>query len=230
MFWLIQTITYLPSYVEQDYFLIQVLFAAFGYLVLFIVTSQLAAGKNWARWLLVIALALSLLNKLNSMPGLLVMIELIVLGLSVALLFQRPSSEWFTREKSFEEKDLDEADLQDNAASKIHLDIADQSAIKKTRDSSETLTLVWLLITQAISVFLIIPSFLLLVLAAESGELALESPAVALLLIHPITAILFAAISWLLFIKKKYVWAAIVTSFSLLPYTLYFLVGLISSS
>jgi len=230
VFWLIQTINYYQSNAAQDSLSVQILTFVFGFLLLFIVTLQIAAGKNWARWLLVVLLTLSMLNRLNSMPGLLVMVELIVLGLSVSLLFQRPSSEWFKGLKSVEEEDLGSDDLKDNTASQVHLDMAVQSGIKKTHDSSETVTLVWMLITQAISVFLIVPSFLLLVMAAESGELALETPSVALLLIHPISAILFAAISWFLFIKKKYVWAAIVTSFSLLPYTLYFLIGLISSS
>lgn len=232
--WFISTAVNFSWSVEQDLSLLQLVLTAFYYFVLFILTSQIAAGKNWARWLLIVGSIFSLLNSIGVMPGLLVMIELIVLVLSVSLLFQPASSEWFKSEKSDKEKDLDNEDFQDSAAGQVDQDMAIESGVEKARDSTQILTLIWMLITQAFSVFFIVPWFFLLGFAAEAGGLAWETfsiveiigtLAIALLLIHPITAIVFSVISWFLFIKKRYGWAALVTSFSILPFILYMLAG-----
>ena len=94
-----------PVQVIQGYFILELAITAVAYLLMFFVAAKIAAGKNWARWMLLFGLFVIFIvttcnmNVLvfgDAVAGLLVVGQVMVTALAAALLFQRPSNVWFT--------------------------------------------------------------------------------------------------------------------------------------
>lgn len=80
------------------------------YLVMYFVATKVAAGRNWARWLLlggfIILVVISNWNMQllifgNAALGLLILIQMLVTAVAVALLFQQPCNTWFAHNKFY---------------------------------------------------------------------------------------------------------------------------------
>ena len=124
---LVSVIVGLIVYQMQIYLLaFGVLIFFLGSLMRFFVAMQIAKGKNWARWLLVIGrvplfitFVFSMQNWLVSgdiASSILVFSELLVTALVVTLLFQRPSSTWFKTGECVETHDIENEDLKPKIA------------------------------------------------------------------------------------------------------------------
>ena len=95
-----------PARILNSVFVISLLITGAAYLTMYFVVTRIAAGKNWARWLLLIGLAVLVIVTTSSMPllvfgdavlGLLVFGQVLVTAVAAALLCQRPCSMWFKR-------------------------------------------------------------------------------------------------------------------------------------
>ena len=87
----------------------------FGYFIMYFVTIKIAAERNWARWLLLVGFLLYLLGIICNMrvilsgdaiSGIEILSQVLVTGLAAALLFQRPSSVWFTGDENAEKNSV----------------------------------------------------------------------------------------------------------------------------
>ncbi len=82
-------------------------------------------------------------------------------------------------------------------------------------------TLIWLILSQLLSVLLLIPWFFTII-AAQAAEGPWELLLAYMLLLHPVTATICAVVAWILYAKARYRLAAIITSLPLLPFVILF--------
>jgi hypothetical protein len=104
-----------PAGITIADYLINFSLAALAYMVMYFVAAKIAARKNWARWLLLVGFAVLMILTTHNMPllvfgdatlGILLMVQVLGTAVAVALLFQRPCSEWFGSGKHYEQNDI----------------------------------------------------------------------------------------------------------------------------
>ena len=220
---LIRTIIYFVYLQGESSVAFDAIFIVLGYLLLFIITSQIAAGKNWARWLLLIGFAFSLLNSPSgiqalssgdTLSGLMSVTETVILAVAVAFLFQRTSSAWFKRDKLAEDKSIEDDELETSEFNEVSLAI--QSGIITAEKSKKRWTLILMISSQLISALLLVPwLFLWPVLLSfdilPGWRYAIAATALILLLLYPLWAITLFVVAWIKYAKQQYKWASVAT-------------------
>lgn len=207
------------SYSEQyDYIVVDVIFNLFAYFLSFFVVRKISEGKNWARWFLLITFCLVLLASLigsqmilagNPIDAISTIGFLIVNIMAIALLFQRPSSIWFTTGEYYEGDELEPEESEGLPVSQP------KTTDEKLEVSAPKYLKLWLVLSQLLSVLLLVPGFIVLI-AAQGAEKAWVLVLVFPLLLHPVTAIICGVGAWILYAKTNYRLAKIVTSIPLL--------------
>jgi hypothetical protein len=97
----------------------------------------------------------------------------------------------------------------------------DPMLLSGPKDRKSPFTLIWLILSQLLSVLLLILWFLTLI-AAQGAEEPWELLLAFSLLLHPVTATICSIVAWILYAKVRYKLAAIVTSIPLLPFAILF--------
>ncbi len=199
---LIRLLISVVNYPGQDSPLSSAILTILGYLLLFFIISQIAAGKNWARWLLVVGFAMSLFNSPRAMQALvsgetlsalMSLAEAAVLAASVAFLFQRRSSAWFTADKPSGDHSADDDGLTEEgsqAGEFNEMSLAIQSVVITAKRSRRRWTLILMLSSQLLCALLIFPWFYLLAVLLSFDILpgwryAVAAGALILLLLYP---------------------------------------------
>lgn len=186
------------------------------------VISRIAAGENWARWILVVVLIFNCVMLLTGLRDFLhgsTIATLINVGyvlvpaIAIALLFQGPSNRYFTGVKT--DEDLPHKPNFDDTSDTNPV----SQSVSKTARKAKT----WLISSQVISAMLFIPWFLVL-LVIQGAEARWELFLGCSALLHPITAVICGIVAWLLYAKERYRLAAIITGLPLLPFIILFLV------
>ena len=220
LIYVVGTVVAIIGYSEQapeSYFVVDVVFNSLAYFLSFLIVRKISEGKNWARWFLLIAFCLVLLVSLigsqtiltgNPIDAISAIGFLVVNIMAIALLFQRPSSIWFTTGEYYEGSELEPEESEGLPVSQP------KTTDEKLEVSAPKYLKLWLVLSQLLSVLLLVPGFIVLI-AAQGAEEAWVVLLVFPLLLHPVTAIICGVGAWILYAKAYYKLAKIVTSIPL---------------
>lgn len=229
----VRVIVAVVSHSEQyGYFVVDVIFNLLAYFLSFFVVRKISEGKNWARWLLLVMFCFVLLVSLigsqmilagDPIDAISIMGFLTVNIMAIALLFQRPSSIWFTTGEYLEGDEFEPEESEGLPVSQP------KATDEKLEVSAPKYLILWLVLSQLLSVLLVVPGFIL-VFVSQGGENAWTTLLVSPLLLHPVTAIICGVGAWILYAKAHYKLARIVTSIPLFLFIMSILLTILAQA